>query len=553
MKKLTGIGASRGVAIGRLHFFKNTATKIEPRKADSPEKELVRFEEARLKAITLLGQIHEKAMMRVGPEESMIFEIHQMMLDDPDYTDSVKEQISVNCFVAEYAVQTAGEKLAGVFALMDDAYMRERASDVKDISDRIVRILCGEESSDLSGEEGALIIAAQDFMPSETIQMDRDKVQALITGAGSKISHASILARTMGIPAVVGLGEELARLTEGANTIVDGFNGVIITEPDEATLAEYQQKRQEFISYKERLKRLKGTPSVTTDGVKIEVCGNIGHSADVDSVLENDGEGVGLFRSEFLYMESSDFPTEESQLAAYRKVLEKMSGRRVVVRTLDLGADKTAPYFNMPQEDNPAMGYRAIRICLRRHDIFKTQLRALLRASVYGKLAIMFPMIVSVEEVLASKQVLAECRAELDEQGIAYSDSIEVGIMVETPAAAILSDRLAKEVDFFSIGTNDLTQYTLAVDRMNGSIGDMYDPRHPAVLRMMRMTAENAVKNGIWCGICGESASDRKLTEIFLSMGITELSVTPTAILEVREKIQSINLSAEKESVLERI
>ena len=554
MKKLTGIGASRGVAIGRLHFFDNVQRRVEMEKCESPERELERFEAARLQSIETLGVLHDKAMEEIGPEESMIFEIHQMMLEDDDYIDSVKAAINDEGYVAEYAVQQAGEQLAGMFALMDDAYMKERASDVLDISNRIIRQLRGELAQDLSDANGQLIIAARDLLPSETIQMDQSKVQAFVTSAGSKISHASILARTMGIPAVVGLEEQLAELREGDLVVVDGFNGVVLASPDDATMAEYELKRQEYLAYKDRLKKLKGTESKTQDGVRVEVCANIGHTSDVSAVLENDGEGIGLFRSEFLYMESNDFPTEQAQFEAYKAVLEKMGDRRVVVRTLDLGADKTAPYFNMPHEDNPAMGYRAIRICLRQTDIFKTQLRALLRASVYGRLAIMFPMITSVEEVQDAKKLLDDCRRELDAEGVAYSDGIEVGIMVETPAAAVISDLLAKEVDFFSIGTNDLTQYTLAVDRMNGNIGStMYDPRHRAVLRLMRMTAENAVKNGIWCGICGESGADRKLTEAFLAMGVTELSVTPTAILEIREKIQSINLSSQKESVLERI
>ena len=554
MKRLTGIGASRGVAIGRLHFFDNVQRRVEMEKCESPERELERFEAARLQSIETLGVLHDKAMEEIGPEESMIFEIHQMMLEDDDYIDSVKAAINDEGYVAEYAVQQAGEQLAGMFALMDDAYMKERASDVLDISNRIIRQLRGELAQDLSDANGQLIIAARDLLPSETIQMDQSKVQAFVTSAGSKISHASILARTMGIPAVVGLEEQLAELREGDLVVVDGFNGVVLASPDDATMAEYELKRQEYLAYKDRLKKLKGTESKTQDGVRVEVCANIGHTSDVSAVLENDGEGIGLFRSEFLYMESNDFPTEQAQFEAYKAVLEKMGDRRVVVRTLDLGADKTAPYFNMPHEDNPAMGYRAIRICLRQTDIFKTQLRALLRASVYGRLAIMFPMITSVEEVQDAKKLLDDCRRELDAEGVAYSDGIEVGIMVETPAAAVISDLLAKEVDFFSIGTNDLTQYTLAVDRMNGNIGStMYDPRHRAVLRLMRMTAENAVKNGIWCGICGESGADRKLTEAFLAMGVTELSVTPTAILEIREKIQSINLSSQKESVLERI
>lgn len=554
MKRFNGIGASKGVAIGRLQFLGKKQMRVQMRLVEDVSAELERLRLARQQANETLMKLHAKALKEVGEADSMIFEIHQMMLQDLDYVETIQGYITNNKYCAEYAVQLAGEQFAQMFSSLDDEYMKERSADIIDISNRLVGLLTGRLQDDLSGYEREIVIAAEDLLPSETIQMDKSKVLAFVTSAGSKISHSAILARTMGIPAVVGVGSQLQELlSDGDKVIVDGFSGLLIADPDEKTVEEYSAKRQEYLTHLEKLKKLKGTESKTKDGIKIEINANIGNPADVDLVLENDGQGIGLFRSEFLYLESDDFPTEQAQFEAYRTVLQRMKGKRVIIRTLDLGADKTAPYFNMPREDNPAMGYRAIRICLDRKDIFKTQLRALYRASVYGKLAIMFPMITQVEEIREIKNMIEEIKLALDANGTPYADRIELGVMVETPAAALASDLLAKEVDFFSIGTNDLTQYTLAVDRMNGKIGHLYDPHNISVLRLIKLTARNAQENGIWCGICGESAADASLTEIFLAMGVTEFSVAPAAILEMREKIQSISLSEIREEILTRL
>ncbi|MBC8584948.1 phosphoenolpyruvate--protein phosphotransferase [Youxingia wuxianensis] len=554
MKRFNGIGASKGVAIGRLQFLGKKQMRVQMRLVEDVSAELERLRLARQQANETLMKLHAKALKEVGEADSMIFEIHQMMLQDLDYVETIQGYITNNKYCAEYAVQLAGEQFAQMFSSLDDEYMKERSADIIDISNRLVGLLTGRLQDDLSGYEREIVIAAEDLLPSETIQMDKSKVLAFVTSAGSKISHSAILARTMGIPAVVGVGSQLQELlSDGDKVIVDGFSGLLIADPDEKTVEEYSAKRQEYLAHLEKLKKLKGTESKTKDGIKIEINANIGNPADVDLVLENDGQGIGLFRSEFLYLESDDFPTEQAQFEAYRTVLQRMKGKRVIIRTLDLGADKTAPYFNMPREDNPAMGYRAIRICLDRKDIFKTQLRALYRASVYGKLAIMFPMITQVEEIREIKNMIEEIKLALDANGTPYADRIELGVMVETPAAALASDLLAKEVDFFSIGTNDLTQYTLAVDRMNGKIGHLYDPHNISVLRLIKLTARNAQENGIWCGICGESAADVSLTEIFLTMGVTEFSVAPAAILEMREKIQSISLSEIREEILTRL
>lgn len=553
MKKLTGIGASRGVAIGRLHFFDNKVKRVWPHKAQDVDAELEQFEGARKKAIETLEGLYQRALIEVGPSESMIFRIHQMMLEDQEYIDAVQILIIEKHYAAGYAVQQAAERFTQTFARIDDAYIRERSADILDASNCILRLLCGEAANDFSGVEGQFIVAAQDLLPSETIRMDQSRSLAFITSAGSKISHSAILARTMGIPAVVGLDAQLEGLDDGGLVIVDGFEGVVVYDPDEQTYQDYLERRNAYTAYKERLKSLKGTESRTKDGVKVRVCANIGRPSDVDAVLENDGEGIGLFRSEFLFMDSAVPPTEQAQFESYRRVLERMGGKRVVIRTLDLGSDKVTPCLSLPAENNPAMGCRGIRICLRERGIFKTQLRALLRASVYGKLAIMFPMIVSADEVRAAKAVLAECQAELNQKRVAYDKDMETGIMIETPAAAVLSDELAKEADFFSIGTNDLTQYTLAVDRMNNTVGSMYQPGHPAVLRLIRMAVKSASANGIRCSICGEAACDRNLIDVFLAMGVTELSVNPSTILEVREKIQSVSLCAERERVFTRV
>ena len=552
MKRLTGIGASRGVAIGKVHFIDNVVKRVECDTVVDTVLEMERFEEARLKAIEMLEELHQKAKNTVGPEESIIFEIHQLLLRDNDYVNSVHELIAKSHYSAAYAAQQTGERFAQMFSAMEDAYLRERSADMIDISSRVVRLLQGEAAYDVSQIKGQIIIAAKDLLPSETIQLDRDRVLGFVTSGGSQVSHSSILARTMGIPSVIGLGDQLAELVDGDMIVLDGFNGVLIANPPDKLLKDYHCKQAEYQLYRERLQTLKGVPSRTQDGVEIEIYGNIGHPSDVDSVLANDGQGVGLFRTEFLYMEYGGIPSEQTQFEAYRSVLERMNGRRVVVRTLDLGADKAAPGISLPAEENPALGYRALRICLKEQALFKTQLRALLRAALYGHLAIMFPMVISLDEIRQAKELVEICREELEQEGIPYG-GMELGIMIETPAAALLSDLFAPEVDFFSIGTNDLTQYTLAVDRMNMKVGDLYDPRNPAVLRLVQIAAESARRHGIWCGICGESAADRRLTEHYLRMGVTELSVTPASILEMREKVLSINLSTEKEHFMSRV
>ena len=552
MKRLTGIGASRGVAIGKVHFIDNVVKRVECDTVVDTVLEMERFEEARLKAIEMLEELHQKAKNTVGPEESISLEIQQLLLRDHDYVNSVHELIAKSHYSAAYAAQQTGERFAQMFSAMEDAYLRERSADMIDISSRVVRLLQGEAAYDVSQIKGQIIIAAKDLLPSETIQLDRDRVLGFVTSGGSQVSHSSILARTMGIPSVIGLGDQLAELVDGDMIVLDGFNGVLIANPPDKLLKDYHCKQAEYQLYRERLQTLKGVPSRTQDGVEIEIYGNIGHPSDVDSVLANDGQGVGLFRTEFLYMEYGGIPSEQTQFEAYRSVLERMNGRRVVVRTLDLGADKAAPGISLPAEENPALGYRALRICLKEQALFKTQLRALLRAALYGHLAIMFPMVISLDEIRQAKELVEICREELEQEGIPYGD-MELGIMIETPAAALLSDLFAPEVDFFSIGTNDLTQYTLAVDRMNMKVGDLYDPRNPAVLRLVQIAAESARRHGIWCGVCGESAADRRLTEHYLRMGVTELSVTPASILEMREKVLSINLSTEKEHFMSRV
>lgn len=552
MKILTGVGASKGIAIGRLLFYTGSPYKVEKITISDTSAELARFEAARLEAVANLNRIYEKAKEEIGDADSAIFQIHAMMLEDPDYVESVEEQIKAENVNAEYAVSLTAEKFAKIFLDMEDAYMRARAADVQDVSKSLVRELSGEKAQNLDEVKGQVILATHDLMPSETIQLDKTKVLAFVTGGGSKISHSAILARTMSIPAVVGLGEEFDELEDGI-IVVDGFTGDIYLDPDDATIAKFTRKREEYLAEREKLAELIGKPSKTRDGVLVEINANIGHPGDVSLVLENDAEGIGLFRSEFLYMESEDFPTEDAQFEVYKEILERMNGKRVIVRTLDLGADKHVPYFNIPGEDNPAMGYRAIRICLKRPDIFTAQLRALLRASVHGKLAIMIPMITSLDEVLKTKAIIETIKLDLSAKGIPYADDYEFGIMIETPAAVMISDILAPQVDFFSIGTNDLTQYTLAVDRMNDSISHLYDPRHLAVLRMMQLTVENGKRHGVWTGVCGESAADSALIPIFLSIGVKELSVNPAAVLDVRQKVRDTDLSGCREEILARL
>ena len=507
-------------------------------KISDVEAELARFEEARNTAKEQLAGLYEKALKEVGEVNAAIFEVHQMMLDDLDYVESVINMIQSQEVNAEYAVATTGDTLSEVFASMDDDYMRERAADVKDISNRVIAVLQGKGAGGLNADE-PVILLADDLAPSETVQLDKSKVLSFVTRHGSTNSHTAILARTMNIPALIGI--DYPEDAEGKMGIVDGYEGKLIIDPPVSVLETYQKRKEADEEKKRLLLELKGKENVTIDGTKINLYANIGSVADVASVLANDAGGIGLFRSEFLYLESSDYPTEEEQFAAYRKVAESMAGKKVIIRTLDIGADKQVDYFHLDKEDNPAMGYRAIRICLDRRDVFKTQLRALYRASYYGTISIMFPMIISVNEVKEIKKVIAEVKAELDEEKIPYKD-VEIGIMIETPAAVMMSEELAQEVDFFSVGTNDLTQYTLAIDRQNPKLDNIYDSHHPAILKMLKMIVDNGHKGGCWVGICGELGADTTLTETFLKMGFDELSVSPSMILKVRQEIRSIEL-----------
>ena len=535
---IEGKSVYSGVAIGRLAIYHKADNQVKRKKISDVEAELARFEEARNTAKEQLAGLYEKALKEVGEVNAAIFEVHQMMLDDLDYVESVTNMIQSQEVNAEYAVATTGDTLSEVFASMDDDYMRERAADVKDISNRVIAILQGKGAGGLNADE-PVILLADDLAPSETVQFDKSKVLSFVTRHGSTNSHTAILARTMNIPALIGI--DYPEDAEGKMGIVDGYEGKIIIDPPVSVLETYQKRKEADEEKKRLLLELKGKENVTIDGTKINLYANIGSVADVASVLANDAGGIGLFRSEFLYLESSDYPTEEEQFAAYRKVAESMAGKKVIIRTLDIGADKQVDYFHLDKEDNPAMGYRAIRICLDRRDVFKTQLRALYRASYYGTISIMFPMIISVNEVKEIKKVIAEVKAELDEEKIPYKD-VEIGIMIETPAAVMMSEELAQEVDFFSVGTNDLTQYTLAIDRQNPKLDNIYDSHHPAILKMLKMIVDNGHKGGCWVGICGELGADTTLTETFLKMGFDELSVSPSMILKVRQEIRSIEL-----------
>lgn len=535
---IEGKSVYSGVAIGRLAIYHKADNQVKRKKISDVEAELARFEEARNTAKEQLAGLYEKALKEVGEVNAAIFEVHQMMLDDLDYVESVTNMIQSQEVNAEYAVATTGDTLSEVFASMDDDYMRERAADVKDISNRVIAILQGKGAGGLNADE-PVILLADDLAPSETVQLDKSKVLSFVTRHGSTNSHTAILARTMNIPALIGI--DYPEDAEGKMGIVDGYEGKLIIDPPVSVLETYQKRKEADEEKKRLLLELKGKENVTIDGTKINLYANIGSVADVASVLANDAGGIGLFRSEFLYLESSDYPTEEEQFAAYRKVAESMAGKKVIIRTLDIGADKQVDYFHLDKEDNPAMGYRAIRICLDRRDVFKTQLRALYRASYYGTISIMFPMIISVNEVKEIKKVIAEVKAELDEEKIPYKD-VEIGIMIETPAAVMMSEELAQEVDFFSVGTNDLTQYTLAIDRQNPKLDNIYDSHHPAILKMLKMIVDNGHKGGCWVGICGELGADTTLTETFLKMGFDELSVSPSMILKVRQEIRSIEL-----------
>lgn len=543
MMKFTGKGVYSAVAIGKISIFKKQETTIKRVRTEDSEAEKKRVAEAKEAASNQLQAIYEKALKEVGETNAQIFEIHMMMLEDDDYNESIENIIESQKVNAEYAVAVTADNFAEMFSSMDDPYMQARAADVKDISNRIIANLTGTVS-DAASAEDKMIVCADDLAPSETVSLDKDKVLAFVTAHGSSNSHTAILARNMNIPAVIGAGEKfLEEINDGDDAIVDGFTGEIFVNPDAETVEKLKAKQKSDEEKKRLLQELKGKENVTKDGTKINIFANIGSVDNIGAVLLNDAGGIGLFRSEFLYLENTDYPTEEQQFHAYKRVLESMAGKKVIIRTLDIGADKQVDYFNMKKEENPALGYRAIRICLTRPEIFKTQLRALFRASVYGNLGIMFPMITSVSEVEKILKVCDEVKAELKEQGIDYAESTELGIMIETPAAAVISDRLAPLVDFFSVGTNDLTQYTLACDRQNPDIEQFCDTHHEAILRLIEMSAENAHKNGAWIGICGELAADTTLTETFLRMGIDELSVSPTFVLKVRDAVRNIDLS----------
>ncbi|CCZ04222.1 phosphoenolpyruvate-protein phosphotransferase [Eubacterium sp. CAG:603] len=536
MEKFTGKSIFNGIAIGKILFYSKDGVQIFRHKVEDTDAEIARYNKAKEKAIEELNAIYEKAVKEVGEMNAAVFEVHAMMLEDDDYNDSVKNIITSQGVNAEYAVATTSDNFSKMFAEMDDEYFQARAIDIKDISERVLNILAGRSSENILGDE-PVIVVANDLAPSETVQMDKEKLLAFVTEGGSSNSHTAILARTMNIPALIGI--KIDREWNGKMAVVDGYNGELILEPDEATIKVMKERQEKIAKDREMLQTLKGKEDVTLDGKHIKLYANIGSVADVANVLKNDANGIGLFRSEFLYLENDTFPTENEQFQAYKAVAENMAGKKVVIRTLDIGADKQVDYFGLDKEDNPAMGYRAIRICLKQQDIFKTQLRALLRASAYGNISIMFPMIISVNEVRQIKAIVAEVKEELISQGITVGD-VELGIMIETPAAVMISDLLAKEVDFFSIGTNDLTQYTLAIDRQNSKLDDIYDSHHEAILRMIRMVVENGHKNNCWVGICGELGADTTLTEKFIKMGIDELSVSPTFVLPIRKIIREI-------------
>ena len=541
MLTITGKPVYGAISIGPLALFHRNTISTAVRTITDPEAEVQRFQSAREEAAAQLGQLYEKALETVGEEDAAIFEIHQMMLEDDEYIEGVESHIREEMLNAEAAVDRTAQELAAMFRGMDDEYMQGRAADVLDISRRVEQILSGGPAIDFS-QYDQVILAADDLAPSETMQLDTKKILGFVLSGGSASSHTAILARNLGIATVVNTGTQIHTDLEGKMAVVDGFTGTVYLDPDEATLAAMQEKQKQAQAERERLENVRGKESVTQDGQKVLIYANAGNPADLPRVVASDAEGIGLFRSEFLYLENDDYPTEEQQFEAYKKALTAMEGKRVVIRTMDIGADKKADYFDLDPEENPAMGLRAIRICLTRPELFKTQLRALCRASVYGRLAIMFPMIISVEEVRKAKALLAEVMAQLKKEGIPCAEQIETGIMIETPAAALVSDALAEEVDFFSLGTNDLTQYTLAIDRQQTKLDAFFDPHHPAVLRLIELTAKNAHKAGIWVGICGELGADLSLTEAFLRMGIDELSVSATSVLPLRDKVRSLNL-----------
>lgn len=543
MTTYKGKGVYGAVAVGKISVFKRQDVQVKRERIENTDNELKRLEDAKAAAITQLGEIYEKALKEVGEANAAIFDIHMMMVEDEDYNDAIVEMITSQNVNAEYAVAITGDNFAEMFAAMDDAYMQARSADVRDISNRIINCLMSSVTNEEKSNE-PVIICADDLAPSETVSLDKEKVLAFVTAHGSSNSHTAILARNMNIPAIIGVGEEfLSAVKDGDTAVANGFTGEFILDPDAETIEAAEMKRAEEQEKKELLQKLKGKENVTLDGRKINVYANIGSADNIGAVLLNDAGGIGLFRSEFLYLENSDYPTEDEQFKIYKRVLESMAGKKVIIRTLDIGADKQCDYFNMPKEENPALGIRAIRLCLNRPEIFRTQLRALFRASAFGNLGIMFPMIANVWEL---EEILAVCesvKAELKKDSIEYSEETELGIMIETPAAALISHKLAPMVDFFSVGTNDLTQYTLACDRQNPDIDRFCDTHHEAVLKLIEMAAESAHRYGKWIGICGELAADTTLTETFLRIGIDELSVSPSFVLKVRDTVRSIDLS----------
>ena len=552
MITIQGKGVSTGIGMGPLYFYRRAKTEIERYTVEDVQSEWLRFKGAQAVAMEQLGELAEKARAEAGDEAAMLFETHQMMAEDLDYEEAIQALITEDGMNAEAAVSDTAEQFAAMFEAMDDEYMKGRAADVKDVSARILSILCGVVQGGIDSDVPVLL-ASDDLAPSETIQLDKTKILGFVTSYGSSSSHTAILARTLGIPSVVGLGDQLDPIYEGRQVVVDGATGTVIIDPTEAVFADFVAKREEQLHQRALLETLKGQENITKDGKKCRVYCNIGSPEDVDAIKMNDGGGIGLFRSEFLYLNSSTYPTEDEQFEAYKAVLTGMGDTEVIIRTCDIGADKQIDYFELPKEENPAMGMRALRISLSRPGFFRTQLRALYRASAYGNLGIMFPMVTSVWEVRETKKLIESVKKELTEEGIPYSDHVEIGIMIETPAAAVISDRLAKEVDFFSCGTNDLTQYTLACDRQNNDLGRFYDPHHLSVIRLLKMVTENAPKNGIWVGICGELGADLELTETFLAIGVDELSVTPRAVLPLRNKIRSLDIDAARERILAEI
>ena len=548
MNVTTGTSIFKGIAIGRLRICRKETAEASPTSTLTPQAEFARFQTAQKAAQEQLGQLYEKALGEVGEDNAAIFEIHQMMLEDEDYVDAVKGILDSQGATAEYAVTATGENFAAAFAAMEDPYMQARSADVKDISRRVVNILAGTDAGAVQGDEPAILVA-DDLTPSETVQLDKSKLLGFITRGGSTNSHTAILARTMGIPALIGV--DFDESWDGQLAILDGYNHCVYVDPAPELLSAMEAKRRADLEQEALLQGLKKKPNVTLDGTEIQVYANIGGVGDVGLVLQNDAQGIGLFRSEFLYLDGDDYPTEEEQFAVYKRVVETMAGKKVIIRTLDIGADKQADYFGLDHEENPALGYRAIRICLTHREVFKTQLRAILRASAFGSVSVMFPMIISVQEVRDAKEILEECRAELRAQGVPMGQ-VEVGIMIETPAAVMIADELAQEVQFFSLGTNDLTQYTLAIDRQNPKLDLFYDPRHPAILRMIRMTVEAGHRHGCWVGICGELGADPALTEAFLRMGVDELSVSPAAVLPLRKRIRALDLRKPASPVQQR-